>query len=242
MTFRNSLVVRACKEAFAHDFIIQLPQVRPVLTHYQYLVEAFGLMIAQGYDTLIGDAGLKLSGGQRQRVAIARSIVKQPRILILDEATSAIDVRSEKVVQAALDKVSRDRTTITIAHRLSTVMKADNILVMAKGKVVQKGTHQELFADQTGPYWALASAQHLSTEEYDSENSVRGSPGEQSDVCVSPEKISLDNDDQADIQQPTTGSKRLAGSFWILLWEQKRLSGWYSLMLIGTLGAGGKSD
>lgn len=84
----------------------------------------------------MGDAGIKLSGGQRQRLAIARSIVKRPKILILDEATSAIDVRGERLVQAALDKVSEGRTTITIAHRLSTIKKADKIIVLRKGQLV----------------------------------------------------------------------------------------------------------
>ncbi len=114
---------------------------------------------------MVGDAGIKLSGGQRQRLAIARSIVKKPKILILDEATSAIDVRGEKIVQAALDKVSQGRTTITIAHRLSTIMKADNIVVLKKGKVVQQGTHEELLSDKEGAYWALANAQHLAVED-----------------------------------------------------------------------------
>jgi len=103
----------------------------------------------------VGDSGIKLSGGQRQRIAIARSIVKRPKILILDEATSAIDVRGERIVQAALDRVSKGRTTITIAHRLSTIIKADNIVVLTKGQVVQQGTHEQLMSDENGPYWAL---------------------------------------------------------------------------------------
>jgi ATP-binding cassette subfamily B (MDR/TAP) protein 1 len=86
----------------------------------------------KGYDTQVGDAGIKLSGGQRQRLAIARSIIKRPKILILDEATSAIDVRGERLVQQALDRVSEGRTTITIAHRLSTIKKADKIVVLRK--------------------------------------------------------------------------------------------------------------
>lgn len=110
---------------------------------------------SKGYDTQVGDAGIKLSGGQRQRLAIARSIIKRPKILILDEATSAIDVRGEKIVQAALDRVSEGRTTITIAHRLSTIKKADKIVVLKKGKVVEQGTHDSLLLDQDGTYWAL---------------------------------------------------------------------------------------
>lgn len=103
-----------------------------------------------------------MSGGQRQRLAIARSIVSQPPILILDEATSSIDVRGEKIVQAALDRVSKDRTTIMIAHRLSTVKRADRIVVMKDGRNVEEGSHQELLA-QDGLYGSLVHAQQLST-------------------------------------------------------------------------------
>jgi len=115
----------------------------------------------QGYETQVGDAGIKLSGGQRQRLAIARSIIKRPKILILDEATSSIDVRAERLVQAALDKVSEGRTTITIAHRLSTIKKADKIIVMRKGQMVEEGTHDSLLANEDGIYWALVNAQKL---------------------------------------------------------------------------------
>lgn len=117
----------------------------------------------QGYDTTVGQTGLKLSGGQRQRLAIARAIVKQPSILILDEATSAIDVRSEQMVQAALDRASQGRTTIVIAHRLSTIKKADKIVVLRKGQVVQQGAHASLMAENEGVYARLVSAQRLDT-------------------------------------------------------------------------------
>jgi ATP-binding cassette subfamily B (MDR/TAP) protein 1 len=107
------MVKSACREAYADEFISRLPT---------------------GYDTIVGESGIKLSGGQRQRLAIARSIVKQPSILILDEATSAIDVRTEHIVQAALDRmVAQNRTTIVIAHRLSTIKKADKIIVLRQG-------------------------------------------------------------------------------------------------------------
>lgn len=89
---------------------------------------------------------MNLSGGQKQRLAIARSIVSQPTVLLLDEATSALDPKAEKIVQQALDRVSQDRTTITIAHKLSTVTNADNIAVMADGAVIEQGTHDELLA------------------------------------------------------------------------------------------------
>jgi ATP-binding cassette subfamily B (MDR/TAP) protein 1 len=135
------LVKEASKEAFADEFIDRLPD---------------------GYNTLVGDVGAKLSGGQRQRIAIARSIVRKPRILILDEATSAIDVRGERIVQAALDRVSEGRTTITIAHRLSTIRKADRIVVVKKGRIVEQGTHDTLLNMDGGVYQGLMLAQQLS--------------------------------------------------------------------------------
>lgn len=114
---------------------------------------------------MVGQSGLKLSGGQRQRIAIARAIVKQPKILILDEATSAIDVHSEQIVQAALDGASQGRTTIVIAHRLGTIKKADNIVVLSGGRVVQQGNHQDLMSQTGGAYHVLATAQAVHTGE-----------------------------------------------------------------------------
>lgn len=108
----------------------------------------------------MGEGGIALSGGQRQRLAIARSIVSQPPILILDEATSSIDIRGEKIVQAALDRVSQNRTTIMIAHRLSTVRRADKIIVMKDGTNAEEGTHEELFT-KGGIYHGLVTAQQL---------------------------------------------------------------------------------
>lgn len=112
---------------------------------------------------MVGQSGLKLSGGQRQRIAIARAIVKQPKILILDEATSAIDVHSEQIVQAALDRASQGRTTIVIAHRLGTIQKADNIVVLRGGRVIQQGNHQDLMSQTGGPYHVLATTQSVNT-------------------------------------------------------------------------------
>ncbi len=113
----------------------------------------------EGMDTLVGERGVKLSGGQRQRVAIARAILKDPAILILDEATSALDAESEALVQAALDELLRDRTTLIIAHRLSTVRKADRIYVLDQGAVVESGTHEELVLRQDGIYTNLVRSQ-----------------------------------------------------------------------------------
>ncbi|OLN82134.1 Leptomycin B resistance protein pmd1-like protein 7 [Colletotrichum chlorophyti] len=133
----------AAKIAFAHDFVSQLPE---------------------GYDTMIGERGGLLSGGQKQRVAIARSIISQPKVLLLDEATSALDPHAEGVVQQALDKASEGRTTIVIAHKLATIRKADNIVVMNKGRIVEQGTHEGLLK-QEGAYTRLVRAQNLAVSD-----------------------------------------------------------------------------
>ncbi|CRG90263.1 Multidrug resistance protein 1A [Talaromyces islandicus] len=214
---KKELVCGACEEAFADEFISQLPE---------------------GYDTIVGDAGLKLSGGQRQRLAIARSIVKHPSILILDEATSAIDVHGERIVQEALEKISKNRTTIVIAHRLSTIMKADKIIVIKKGKLVQQGTHEELLNDKNGLYWGLANAQRLSLDSdslthmqnFRRRNRVPDfSPAEKlhSGLRTTPSgKESISN---------TTGA---SGSFKLFVWEQRYHWWWYTLMVLGAFGAG----
>jgi ATP-binding cassette subfamily B protein len=102
--------------------------------------------LPDGYDSMVGERGLKLSGGEKQRVAIARTILKRPRILLFDEATSALDSKTEKEIQKSLAEVSTDRTTIVIAHRLSTVVDADRIIVIDDGKIVESGRHAELLA------------------------------------------------------------------------------------------------
>jgi subfamily B ATP-binding cassette protein MsbA len=130
-------IISAAKRANAYGFIMQLPQ---------------------GLDTMIGDRGIMLSGGQRQRLAIARALLQNPEILVLDEATSALDTVSERLVQQALDELSRDRTTLVIAHRLSTVQNADQIAVMDKGRVAELGTHQDLLI-KGGLYSKLCSLQ-----------------------------------------------------------------------------------
>ncbi|KAF4450459.1 hypothetical protein F53441_6458 [Fusarium austroafricanum] len=141
---KRELVRDACRESYADEFINRLPD---------------------GYDTRVGDGGAKLSGGQKQRLAIARSIIKKPQIIILDEATSAIDAKSEKIVQAALDRVTQNRTTITIAHRLSTIKKADTIIVLQKGRAVEQGSHADLIANPSGVYSSLVRAQALRVTE-----------------------------------------------------------------------------
>lgn len=175
-------------------------------------------------------------------MAIERAIVKKPSILILDEATSAIDVRGERIVQAALEKVSKNRTTITIAHRLSTIMKADNIVVLKKGQVVQQGTHEELLADTQGPYWGLANAQHLSTGGVTPRTPDLISPWK--DDLDSPSlesKFSEDIDSDLDLEELSYKPNTSLDSFGVFIWEQKPQWTWYTLMLLGALGGGGKS-
>ena len=145
-------IVEAAKGANAYEFIEQLPK---------------------GWDTQIGDRGKILSGGQRQRISIARALLQNPEILILDEATSSLDTVSEKYVQAAIEKLSCDRTTLVIAHRLSTVQKANKIAVIKDGQVVETGSHKELLA-KGGEYTKLYSVQFAEDSARD-EALIRGS-------------------------------------------------------------------
>jgi subfamily B ATP-binding cassette protein MsbA len=114
--------------------------------------------MAQGYDTIIGERGVRLSGGERQRLAIARAMLKNPPILVLDEATSALDAESEKLVQEAVENLMQNRTVIMIAHRLATVKKADRIIVLDRGMIIETGTHEELMTRE-GMYSKLHNLQ-----------------------------------------------------------------------------------
>ena len=130
-------IEEAARHAHIHDFIMSLPD---------------------GYQTMVGERGLKLSGGEKQRVAIARVILKGPKILVFDEATSALDTRTEREIQASLAEVSADRTTLVIAHRLSTIIEADENLVLDDGRIVERGRHRELLL-RRGVYAAMWARQ-----------------------------------------------------------------------------------
>jgi subfamily B ATP-binding cassette protein MsbA len=122
------------------------------------------LNLPNGYDTIIGERGLKLSGGQRQRISIARALLKNPPIMILDEATSALDSESEILVQGAIENLMKERTTFVIAHRLSTVRNANKVIVIDEGRIVQMGTHSELIQDTEGLYYRLYTLQFRFSE------------------------------------------------------------------------------
>jgi len=126
-------------------------------------IHAFIMSLPQGYATDVGTKGVALSGGQRQRLAIARALIRDPAVLLLDEATSALDTQSERVVQEAIDAASEGRTTIAVAHRLSTIRHYDRIFVFDSGRVVEDGTHEEL-VERKGRYWSMCQGQSLDRE------------------------------------------------------------------------------
>lgn len=138
LTATDQEIIEAAKQANAHNFIQNLPE---------------------GYNTIVGERGMKLSGGQRQRIAIARALLKDPAILILDEATSSLDSESERLVQEALEILMKNRTSVIIAHRLSTIREADKIIVLEKGQVIESGTHDELIRNEEGLYRYLSQLQ-----------------------------------------------------------------------------------
>lgn len=136
-------MIEAAKLANAHSFISSLPE---------------------GYSTKVGERGVQLSGGQKQRVAIARAVLKNPQVLLLDEATSALDVESERIVQQALDRLMKSRTSVVVAHRLSTIKNADQICVLQDGKIIEQGTHSTLMENRDGAYYKLINLQQHQQE------------------------------------------------------------------------------
>ena len=222
------LIQEACKAADAHAFIEKLPQ---------------------GYHTQLGEAAGMLSGGQRQRISIARSIISEPKILLCDEATSALDPRAEKAVQDALNRVSTDKTTLVISHKLATVMAADNIAVMANGKVVEQGSHHELL-ERDGLYAAMVRAQDLGAEarDQDSHDSDGETCKDESDETVRPimslqrtksESMQKSEEQKTDHLSVGTMGYSLFRCIFVMLREHPDLYGWYTLTALAYLMLGG---
>ncbi len=220
---QRQLVADACKLANAHDFVSELPK---------------------GYDTECGERAGLLSGGQKQRIAIARSIVSRPAVLLLDEATSALDPHAEGVVQSALDKAAKERTTIVIAHKLATIKNADNIVVMSKGCIIEQGTHESLLA-KDGAYAKLVRIQDLgkATEQQAEEEAelVRSqsltiektiTKFSSKDVRTMEEQKDRDN---YDMHKPIS----MLNVVYRLVVEQKTLAIPYTIVLIGCVLGGG---
>ena len=166
-SFRTRLGV-VLQESFLFDGTIRANVAfsRPDATEEEIMracriarVDEFAESFAEKYDTIVGERGVKLSGGQRQRISIARAILAEPRILILDEATSSLDSESEQMIQQGLSYLMQGRTTFVIAHRLSTIRRADQIMVMEQGQIVERGTHAQLYAAR-GRYYDLYTRQH----------------------------------------------------------------------------------
>lgn len=220
-------VVSAAKMAFAHDFIMELPD---------------------GYHARVGERGGLLSGGQKQRIAIARSVISEPRILLLDEATSALDPHAEGVVQRALDSVSRDRTTIVIAHKLSTIRNADNIVVMSHGKISEQGTHAELL-ERHGIYSRLVKAQDLSpSNQLPTESDVASEGRENMQSTTVERAASLKKLSTAEERKLAMLSDRedpekyqgdgLFSCVWRLARTTPELTVWYILAALACIGGG----
>lgn len=193
---------------------------------------------------MVGEGGIKLSGGQRQRIAIARSIIRKPSILILDEATSAIDVQGEKIVQEALDRVSKHRTTIVIAHRLSTIRKADHIIVLRNGTKLEEGTHEELLSIGEGLYRGLVQAQALAKDISGPEKSANDLVPVLSRQISDVEAVKTNSRGESDamnMEEGTSGKykrKSFFATVGLLLYEQRTYWPFYCIVLAAAMAAG----
>ena len=226
-----ALVKEACRNAYAHVFIEHLPGQ---------------------YDTQIGEGANMLSGGQKQRIAIARSIISRPSVLLLDEATSALDPKAEEIVQSALDNISAGRTTITIAHKLSTVQKADNIAVMAAGRVIEQGRHHELIS-RDGAYARLVRAQDLeqansshnqasgeseSLSEYQKVRATEEEMGEEIEYTTANPSVQSDSSPLAETDSKETMGYSMIRCLFYLIRERRNLWWMYAFLTVTCILAG----
>lgn len=217
---KRQMVHEACVEANAAEFINELPD---------------------RYDSLVGEGGIKLSGGQKQRIAIARSIISKPPILVLDEATSALDPINEQIIHRALETISKGRTTIMIAHRLSTLKNADKIIVLEKGNIVESGTHTELMENAAGVYRASVGLQSLMIDIPDEDDPFRDPEDEEEDIIVIPAEGAR----LLATGEPVTTKWKKLGIFsllWLILREQSKLWPIYTAGVAGSLGSGKYSN
>lgn len=216
-TDQRALVKKACEAAYADEFIERLPNQ---------------------YDTQVGERAMMLSGGQKQRIAIARSIVSDPKVLLLDEATSALDPRAEKIVQEALDNVSENRTTIVIAHKLSTVRNADNIAVMADGAIIEQGTHAQLI-DANGAYARLVRAQDLGRADNERDELDENPRDENLNLMRTQTQIgSVKTTDAENVAKDAGPNYNLVRCVWIILGENLGLYKWFLILAVGSILGG----